>query len=124
MRTVTTSRRLAATAAFLLAVLLCLPSSASPNKEEKPYALIAGTVWAPNDLPAYGVKVKIRRADQNKAKWETYSDHHGEFAVRVPAGEADYVLEADIKTKDGKKPEAKVHVTYDERVDVSLHLTE
>jgi hypothetical protein len=126
MRTVTTSRRFAAAAVLLLATVavLCLPSSASPKHEEKPYALIVCTIWAPNDLPAYGVKVKIRRADQDKPKWEGQSDHHGEVAVRVPAGEADYVLEAEVKTKDGKKAEAKVHVTYDEQVDVSLHLTE
>ena len=126
MRTVTTDRaRLALTALLLAAgLLLALPSSAAPKHEEKPYALIAGTVWTPNDLPAYGVKVKIRREDQSKAKWEVYSDHHGEFAQRVPAGDADYFLWADVKTKDGKKPETKVHVENDERVDVSLHLTE
>ena len=123
----TTSRRRLLPSLLLLllaaAASLCLPAAASP-KEEKAYALIFGTVWAPNNRPAYGVKVKIRRADQNKAKWELYSDHNGEFAQRVPAGAADYVVWADIKTKDGKKPETKVHVENDERVDISLHLTE
>ena len=27
----------------------------------KPYALIAGTVWGPDDRPVYGVTVKIRK---------------------------------------------------------------
>jgi hypothetical protein len=41
--------------------------------------------------------VKIRRAKDKKPKWEVYSDHHGEFAQRVPAGESDYILTADLK---------------------------
>jgi hypothetical protein len=113
-----------AAVALLLAAAALLPGTVSAGKkEEKPYALISGTVWAPDSRPAWGVKVKIRRADQNKAKWEAVSDRRGEFAVRVPAGAADYILTADLKTK-GPKPEAKVHVENDERVDVSLHLTE
>ncbi len=74
---------------------------------------------------AYGVKVKIRRANEKKAKWELYSDHHGEFAQRVPAGEADYIVWADVKTAKGSSPpEVKVHVINDERQDIGLHLTE
>jgi hypothetical protein len=124
-KTVITSRRAAFGALVLLfAVCALLPSAASPApKEEKPSALIFGTVWGADNRPAYGIKVKVRRAGQNKAKWEIYSDHHGEFALRVPAGAADYVLWADVKTASGQaKPETKVHVDNDERVDVSLHL--
>jgi hypothetical protein len=73
--------------------------------------------------------VKIRRAEDKRAKWELASDHHGEFAQRVPAGEADYVVWADlkgVKTTDGKKlqlvKEVPVHVDNDERVDMGLHL--
>jgi hypothetical protein len=98
------------------------------NKREKPYALIFGTVWGPDDRPVYGVKVKIRREDEKKARWEVYSDHHGEFAQRVPVGKADYVIWADLKgfkTQDGARLEGQevaVHVEYDERVDTGLHL--
>jgi hypothetical protein len=129
--TVITSRRALLSALLGLAgALLCLPVPSAakplappPAKDEKPYALIFGTVWTADNHAAYGVKVRIRRADQEKAKWEAVSDHNGEFAQRVPAGKADYILQADVKTK-GKKPETKVHVDNDERVDVSLHLTE
>lgn len=124
----TTSRRATLAALALLAAgsLLLRSAAASPApKEEKPYALIFGTVWTADNHPAYGIKVKVRRADQNKAKWEIYSDHHGEFAIHVPAGAADYVIWADVKTTGGQaKPETKVHVDNDERVDVSLHLTQ
>ena len=105
-------------------------SSAKKLKPTDPYALIFGTVWGPDDRPVYGILVKIRRNQDKKPKWQLSSDHHGEFAQRVPAGEADYVVWADlkgVKTTDGKKlqlaKEVPVHVDNDERVDIGLHLT-
>ena len=73
--------------AFLLIVLLlptfssqkglvAAPASKTPaskdKAEGKPYALIAGTVWGPDDRPVYGVTVKIRRATDKakKVRWE------------------------------------------------------
>lgn len=73
----------------------------------------------------YGIPIKIRRASDKKAKWELISDHSGEFAQRVPPGEQDYIIVADIKTPKGQpKPQATVHIDSDERQDVSLHLTQ
>src|SRR6266702_7764303 len=77
--------------AFLLIVLL-LPTFSSQQgllaaskPKGKPYALIAGTVWGPDDRPVYGVTVMIRRAQAKKPKWQLISDHLGEVAKRVPA---------------------------------------
>ena len=99
-------------------------------KPTDPYALIFGTVWDPDNHPAYGITVKIRRVPDKKPKWQVSSDHSGEFAQRVPAGKADYVVWADlkgVKTKDGQPlhlaEPVNVHVEYDERVDIGLHLT-
>lgn len=101
----------------------------APQKPGQPYALIFGTVWGPDDHPLFGVRVKIRLADQKKARWELYSDHHGEFAQRVPAGSTDYLVWADLKgykSPSGKQlhqdGEIKVHVDNDERQDIGLHL--
>ena len=98
-------------------------------KPTDPYALIFGTVWGPDDHPVFGVKVKIRRASDKKPSWELYSDHHGEFALRVAAGKNDYIVGADlkgVKTQDGFPvhlvEEVPVHVEYDERIDIGLHL--
>lgn len=121
---------------FLLIALLSPAISshqgilAAQKSHFKPYALIAGTVWGPDDRPVYGVKVKIRRAKDKKPKWEMYSDHNGEFAQRVPVGESDYILSADLKgfkPADGKPlrllQEVTVHIYNDEREDTALHLT-
>jgi hypothetical protein len=101
-------------------------------QKTKPYAVIAGTVWGPDDRPIYGITVKIRRSTDKpkKVRWEVYSDHMGEFAQRVPAGEADYILWADlkgVKSADGKPlrlpQEVTVHIYNEEREDTGLHLT-
>ena len=111
-----------------LALLAPAPVSLAagvPGEQKADYALIFGTVWGPDNRPVYGVPVKIRRADEKKSRWETSSDHHGEFAQRVPPGKADYVIWADIKRPKGKeKPQVTVHVQNNERVDTALHLTE
>ena len=119
--------------ALIFTATLLAPSHATANSKLKPtdaYALIFGTVWGPDNHPVYGVKVEIHRASGKKPHWELYSDHSGEFAQRVPAGEADYVVSANlkgVKTKDGQpvhlQEPVTVHVEYDERVDMSLHLT-
>jgi hypothetical protein len=131
-------RRSAFSAVFLL-VLSALGPQVSPVahagstpkklKPTDPYALIFGTVWGPDDHPAYGVRVKIRRASDKKPSWELYSDHRGEFALRVAAGKNDYIVGADlkgVKTQDGFPvhlvEEVPVHVEYDERIDIGLHL--
>lgn len=100
------------------------PTPQSSQAAKKEYALIYGTVWTPDNHPAAGVPIKIRRSGDNKPKWELMSDRNGEFAQRVPAGEDDYIVWANIKTPKGQpKPEVKVHIEGDERQDVGIHLT-
>lgn len=109
-----------------LAVAAPPPQKLKPNDR---YALIFGTVWGPDDHAVYGIKVYIHRLPGKKPKWELTSDHAGEFAQRVPVGEADYLVWADlkgVKTADGHPlhlvQPVTVHVEYDERIDMSLHL--
>src|SRR3977135_1883728 len=121
MTTMTTTRTMMTTrknSLFLLALLLLLlpATHAADSNAKKPYALIFGTVYGPDERPAYGVKVKIRRADQKKAKWELMSDHSGEVAHVLVYVTADYVISAD------GSPEVKVHIENDERQDVSVHV--
>ena len=114
----------------VVASLLPFAASASERSQEKPYALIFGTVWDPDNHPIYGVKVKIRRTDVKKGHWEVYTNHTGEFAQRVPAGKADYAVTADVKgfkLPSGKRlqpgQEVTVHIENDERADVGVRLS-
>ena len=119
--------RLAKFTVILVAMSLAVAAAGDDRaaKEKKPYALLYGTVWGADQRPLAGVPVKIRRTDQKKAKWDLVSNSSGEFAQRVPAGTADYVVTAEIKQKKGlQHVETKVHVENDERVDFGLHLTE
>jgi hypothetical protein len=116
-------------AALLLLTASIVPGCVTAAEKPKPYALVFGTVFGPDGRSVYGVKVRIRRADQKKSHWEIYSDHAGEFAQRVPVGKADYVVWADLKgfKSQGSKhlrpgTEVTVHIQNDERADISLHL--
>lgn len=113
----------------LASPLIASDRHAAQPSQEKPYALIFGTVWGPDDHPLYAVKVKLRKEGQKKPKWELYSDHRGEFAFRVPAGKATYYVWPDVKgykLPDGSKlrpaEEVQVEVDNDERRDIGLHL--
>jgi hypothetical protein len=107
------------------------------RKAEKPYALIFGTAYGPDDRPLYGVKITIRPQTKKHPSWDLMSDHRGEFAQRIPPGPADYLVHGEAEYAplgdDGKpqlskkkrlKGEAKVHVESEERLDISVHLTE
>ena len=126
-------------AIVVLAALTQLSAATSKDKpqKEKPYALIFGTAFGPNDRPLYGVKVTIRPEKKRHPSWDLISDHRGEFAQRVPPGPGDYVIRGEAEYapvgEDGKpqlskkmrlKGEAKVHVENEERLDLNLHLRE
>jgi hypothetical protein len=107
------------------------------NKAEKPYALIFGTAYGPDDRPLYGVKVTIHPQTKKRPNWRLISDHRGEFAQRVPPGPADYLVRGEAEyapvDENGKpqlskkkklKGETKIRVESEERLDIGLHLTE
>lgn len=121
----TTDRRRLTGLLGILVLLIGSPWMAADTQSHAhdPYALLFGTIFGPDQRPLYGVKISIRRADQKKPKWELMSNHQGEFAQRVPAGKADYIITAEVKTpKNQPKPELTVHVDNDERKDFALHL--
>jgi hypothetical protein len=114
----------------LFALLRIAHAGDQPKPQLKPYALIFGSVFDPGGHTLYGVKVKIRRADEKKTRWELYSNHAGEFAQRVPPGPGDYVVWADVKgykLADGRRLQpgapVEVHIDGEERADIGLHLT-
>jgi hypothetical protein len=73
--------------------------SSSARKSKHSHAddlLIRGTVFNERGLALQGVKLRIRKSDQKKPRWETYTNSRGEFAVRVPKG-PDYEIAAESK---------------------------
>ena len=116
-------------ACLVLLLIIGIPSQGRDKPKPKQTALIFGTVWGPDDRPIAGVKVKIRRAGEKKARWETYSNRRGEFEQLLPAGKQDYVIWADLKGYKpiGYKhlssgPEVTVQIDSNERADTGLHL--
>lgn len=121
--------------AYLCAIALLISSGfALPNKkkQEKPEGLIFGTAFGPDDLPLYGVKVRIQPVGKKHPKWDVISDHRGEFAQRVPPGDYEITGEAEIAPMAGGKPQLSrkkrvkvnrtVHVEKDVEQDISLRL--
>ena len=66
------------------------PAPKAPPVDSKgrplPSFLIVGTVFDENALSLPGVRVRVRRIDEKRSRWETYSNSRGEFAVRVVPG--------------------------------------
>lgn len=116
-------------ACLTLFLLATSSSQGRPHPKPENYALIFGTVWGPDDRPVYGVTVRIRRANEKKARWEVHSNHLGEFEERVPVGRQDYVIWADLKgfrspayKRLQPGPEVTIHIEGDERANTGLHL--
>jgi hypothetical protein len=73
--------------------------SSSSNKSKRRHAdelLLRGTVFNERGLAMREVKLRIRRANEKKSRWETYTNSRGEFAIRVPPG-SDYEMQAESK---------------------------
>jgi Carboxypeptidase regulatory-like domain len=71
----------------------------STSKSKRSHAnglLLRGTVFNQRGLAMGEVKLRIRRANEKKSRWETYTNSRGEFAIRVPPG-SDYEMQAESK---------------------------
>jgi len=69
-------------------------SSSKQPKQKYSHAndfLIIGTVFDAKGLAFPGVELKIRRRNEKKYRWDSYTNSRGEFAVRVPQG-SDYEM--------------------------------
>jgi hypothetical protein len=75
------------------------PSSESstldkPQKQKYSHAndfLIIGTVFDPKGYALPGVELRVRRSNEKKYRWDSFTNSRGEFAVRVPKG-SDYEM--------------------------------
>jgi hypothetical protein len=91
----------------------------SKQEEFENSFLFFGTVFTEQGLLLPGAEVKVRRTSERNARWEAYSDVRGEFAVRVPKGDA---YEIQIKAK-GFSPMARtVDTKVGGRQDMVFHM--
>ncbi len=106
----------------LAVLLLCGLLSSAAGKKPEPYAVVAGTVFREDGFSLPGASVTLLPKDAPKGKkLEAMSDARGEFAFRVPAGAAAYVVKAARK---GFQPaEKEASVSGEGRVDVTLILS-
>jgi hypothetical protein len=81
------------------------PTSSQPPAPEKPQKqkyshaddfLIIGTIFDPKGYAFPGVELRIRRSNEKKYRWDSYTNSRGEFAVRVPQG-SDYEVVIHVK---------------------------
>ncbi len=110
-------------AAALWACALLLSAA---DRNEAPHAVVAGTVFRESgfSLPGAAVTLAVKDAPgvpkKSSKKLQSVSDSRGEFAFRVPPGQATYVVRASLK---GFQPvEKEASVSGDERVEVTLVL--
>ena len=116
------ARRMAGTLGAVL--LLAAVVAWAAGRPQQNYSVIVGTVWTADDRPAPSVTVKIRRANRKRADWELRTDARGEFVRHLPIGPADYVAWAEIGGRKNAATETAIHIEYNERQDIGLHLKE
>lgn len=87
--------------ASLCAGLLPVAGRTSSQKKTRQEAiesqcLFFGTVFTGQGLALPDAEIRVRRTSEKKFRWEAHSDRRGEFAVRVPTGDA---YEITVKAK-------------------------
>lgn len=77
------------------------PTSSSVKSHNTKYShandfLVVGTVFTENGYAFPGVELRIRRTNEKKFRWDSYTNSRGEFAIRVPQG-TDYEMVVHVK---------------------------
>jgi hypothetical protein len=79
--------------------------------------VIFATVFTEKGFALPGARVRVRREDEKKFRWEAMSDRQGELGIRVKQG-AEYELTVDAH---GFKPQArKIDARGGDREDLTL----
>ena len=81
--------------------------------------LVFVTVFNEQGFAFPGARVRLRREDEKKFRWEATSDHQGELAFRVPPG-AEY--EITIEARGFKTQTRKIDARTDNRADLPIRM--
>ena len=78
----------------LAAILPCQTVLESRAEEVEPHALLFGTVFRESYLALPGARVVAYEEANPRRKYRTVSNYRGEYRIRVPAGDASFVISA------------------------------
>ena len=121
------ARRRVLSMALLLALCFNLPMAPGLEAREKkkgritPQALLYGSVFQESGFSLKGARVVVTNAERPREKLEAKTDMQGEFAVRVPAGKGNYIVE--ISAEGFTSASKTVEITGDEHIDLTFHLS-
>ena len=81
--------------------------------------VIFATVFTEQGFALPGARVRVRRTDERKFRWEAISDRRGEFGIRVKQG-SEYELKIEAR---GFKPQMrKIDAREGNREDLTLQM--
>lgn len=83
--------------------------AASKKKDRDAKAIIAGTVFQSSGRLLPGAKVEAVAQSDAKAKSQTVTDVQGDFAIRVPAGPATYIVTATARGFQAQQKTVEVY---------------
>ncbi len=98
--------------------------AASAGSQDKPNShahdfVIFATVFTGQGFALPGARVRVRRADEKKFRWEAMSDRRGELGIRVKQG-AEYELTVEAR---GFQPQTrKIDARDGNREDLTLQM--
>lgn len=75
-----------------VALQAAMPLYAAGRKPREPQALLFGTVFQSSYLALPGARVVAFDEANPRKKYRTVTNYRGEYRIRVPAGEATYVI--------------------------------
>jgi hypothetical protein len=114
---------------ILLAALACfwvvvsVPAAhAGAQSSSRPHAhdfVIFATVFTAQGFTLPGARVRVRRADEKKFRWEAMSDRRGELGIRVKQG-AEY--EVTIQARGYEPQTRKVDAREGNREDLTFQM--
>lgn len=81
-------------AATALALQAAVPRHSAGRKPQEPQALLFGTVFQGSYLSLPGARVVAFDEAKPRKKYRSVTNYRGEYRIRVPAGEATYVITA------------------------------
>ncbi len=92
-----------------LLLLAALPVCARGKKKRQPEAVIFGTVFQQSGLSLPGAKIVVYNEAAPKKKYRAATNYRGEYRVRVPAGEATYVVAASARKFEKGRRTVKIY---------------